>query len=160
MVILGAMASVSAGLILRASDAYTRGATGAQLVGELSTGLDRIDRELRRIGRKGAGAVAPNISSITSSSITWNTNWSLTFSGGQVLFSEGGSTPVALLRDVSAFSVSAFNESDATLALPLAGAACDPVRRLSVSVTLSRNGQTESLRTKIFLRSTLAGVLP
>lgn len=160
MVILGTMASVSAGLVLRASDAYTRGATSAQLVAELSTGMDRIDRELRRIERKGAGAVAPNIASVSATSITWSTNWSLTLSSGHVLFSEAGSTPVVLLRDVTAFTVAAFNESDAALVLPLSGSGCDPIRRLSVSVTLSRNGQTESLRTKVFLRSTLAGIEP
>ena len=66
--------------------------------------------------------------------------------------------PVAtLLTDVIGFNVSIFDEDDGILAPACAGATCDPVRRIGLSVTLGRSGVTETLTAKVFIRSTMSG---
>ena len=62
-----------------------------------------------------------------------------------------------LLEDVSSFSIQAYDEDNAALAATLTGAACDPIRRIELDLTLQRTGVSTSLRTKLFVRSTMSG---
>ena len=62
-----------------------------------------------------------------------------------------------LLTDVVSFSVHAYDQDNVALINPLFGAACDAVRRVALDVTVQRNDATERLRTKVFIRSTMAG---
>ena len=62
-----------------------------------------------------------------------------------------------LLTDVVSFSVHAYDQDNVALVNPLSGAACDAVRRVALDVTVQRNDATERLRTKVFIRSTMAG---
>ena len=59
--------------------------------------------------------------------------------------------------DVTAFTVQSYDQDNGVLANPLTGAACDDIRRVVLEVTVQRNGVTESLRTKIFIRSMMSG---
>ena len=61
------------------------------------------------------------------------------------------------MDDVSAFSVQTYDEDNAALGATLTGAACDPIRRIELDLTLQRSGVTTSLRTKLFVRSTMRG---
>ncbi len=163
VVIIGTVGSVASGIIYSASRAYTEAALGAQLHAELAAGLDRIDRAVREIGLKSPYASsAPNIVSLSASAITYNTSSVLTFNSGtgEITLSEGGGPTGVLLRDVSTCTFSAFDESNTALASSLSGAACDAVRRVSVSITLTRGGATQTLRTKVFLRCMLEGGAP
>ncbi len=158
MTVLATLGSVISVIISSAVSGYTRAATTAQLHSEASVALDRIDQMLRYIP---ASAVTdPDISSVTATSITWSTNWTLTLTGTQLLLSEAGGTSSVLLNDVSAFSVTAYDQGNAALAASLSGSACDSIRRLRVSITLTRSGISETLRTKVFIRSMMSGVAP
>jgi prepilin-type N-terminal cleavage/methylation domain-containing protein len=157
MTILAALGSVASMLVMTSVDGFTRAATSAQLHSEMSVALDRIDRELRNITvDSSAPGIAPDISAITASSITWHTDYSLSLSGGNIMFVENGGTARVLLSDVTTFSVQAYDESNAALAASLSGSACEPVRRLRITITLQRSGVTQTLRTRIFLRCTMA----
>ena len=109
----------------------------------------------------GASSIAPHIVGVGDTYLAWQDsdadNYSFTLSGGAVFLQIDGVAGATLLTDVSAVTVKAFNEDNAELVLPLAGAACDPVRRISIDITLTRNGVSESQRAKVFIRSTMSG---
>jgi prepilin-type N-terminal cleavage/methylation domain-containing protein len=156
MTILAALGSVVSIVIATSVDGYTRAATTAQLNSEISIALDRIDQLLRFIPQSGSGG--PDISSLTATSITWSGDWSLTLSGTQLLLTEDGGTPSVLLQDVSSLSVTARDQSNAALAASLSGSACDSIHRVRISITLTRSGVSETLRSRIFIRSLAAGM--
>jgi prepilin-type N-terminal cleavage/methylation domain-containing protein len=153
--VLGALGSIAAMTLASAINGYTSSTTRAQLHAELSIALDRIDRELRKIDSETAGA-SPDLNWITPDSIAWNGAEALALSGDQVLFFENGSLDI-LLDDVTAFSVQAFDHANGLLGASLDDDECDPVRRLQVTITLQRNGVSETLRTKLYIRCLMEG---
>ncbi len=158
IVVLAVLGSITSLLILNAVDGYSEAATSAQLHGEASIALDRAVRELRKIELDSAATgVAPNISSVTPTSIAWEPSSSLSLSGAQLMFVDNGATAAVLLDDVSALSMTTYDESNTALAASLTGVACDPIRRVALEVTLQRHGVSETLRTKLFIRSTMSG---
>ena len=68
-----------------------------------------------------------------------------------------GGAAVVLLSDVTALSVQTYDEDNTALAATLTGAQCDPIRRVYVEVTMQRSGVSQSLSSKVFLRSTMRG---
>lgn len=161
MVVVAALAGMGAQLTLRASRDYIESARAAELHTALASAFERLDRELREIRlRPNAPAVAPDIDALSASSITWNKAagpCALTLSGSTLLLADAGGNPAPLLENVSALSLAAFDASGSPLALPIAGSACDAVRRIELSITVARDGRSDSLRTRVFLRSTMAG---
>jgi prepilin-type N-terminal cleavage/methylation domain-containing protein len=160
MAVMAVLAAATAGLLLRGATAYTTMAGSAQVLMELSTGLERVDRAIREIPLKSQSGAAPNITSLTGTSLAWSTaagTWSLTLTGSTLTLTEPGQAAQALLTDVSALSILAFNESNTALAASLSGAACDAIRRVEVSITVTRQGRSETLRTRVFLRGAMAG---
>ena len=63
-----------------------------------------------------------------------------------------------LLTDVTSLSITIFDESNADIGPTCTGVTCDAVRRVVFDVTAQRNGVSESLRFKVFIRSTMSGV--
>jgi prepilin-type N-terminal cleavage/methylation domain-containing protein len=158
IVILAIIGTASSGIILAASDGFLSASATAQLHTEVSIGLDRICRELRNIQLDtDASGVAPDIDSVTATSITWDDDSSLALNGTNLNLAIGGGASAALLTDVSAFSITTCDEDNAALAASLSGDSCDAVRRIAVSITVTRHGVSETLRAKVFLRSTMLG---
>jgi len=158
IVILSALGVGLYGVMINVTNGYTSASVTAQLHSELSISLDRITRELHNIPvDSGASGLAPDIDSVTASSIAWGGNNSLSLSGSDLMLTISGGTAAVLLGDVTAFTVQAYNESNSALSATLSGTGCDPIRRVLVTVTLARHGITETLRTKVFLRCTVSG---
>lgn len=158
MVVLGAIGSIAATLMFGSLDGYLDATARAQLHAEASIGLDRIVRELRAVPLDDAASdIAPDIDSIADTAIAWKGDSSLGLSGSSLLLVLDGGASAVLLGDVDDFTISAWDESGAALALPRSGAACDAVRRLTISITLARAGVGETLRTDVFLRCTVLG---
>lgn len=158
IVVLGALGVGLYGVMINVTNGYTSASVTAQLHSELSIAMDRITRELHNISvDSSASGLAPDIDSVTASSIAWGGNNSLVLSGSDVMLTIGGGTAAVLLGDVTAFTVATYNESNTALSASLSGTGCDPIRRVSVSITLTRHGATEMLRTKVFLRCTVSG---
>ena len=89
--------SVGSSLILTATDSYTRASRVAQLQAELSNAMNRVTRELRWIGIDQTSAPPiPLINSVTSTSITWNTNYSITLASGELRYTPNGGAAVVL----------------------------------------------------------------
>ena len=130
---------------------------------ELSISLDRIVRELRKIKLdSGAAGVAPDIDAVTSTSIAWRdangAACSLTLSGTDLLLVVNGGASNILLSDVTGMSLGTYDENSASLPASLSGVACDSIRRVEISITLSRLNVSETLGTKLFIRSTMSGL--
>jgi hypothetical protein len=158
IVVLAVVSTAASSIILNAVDGYADASTQEQLHVETSIALDRIVREIRMIPLDtAASGVAPDISSMTSSRITWEGNNTIALTGTDLELVENGGAAAVLLSDVIGFSLAARDESDALLSLPLTGAACDPVRRVAISITRQRFGTTETVRTIVFLRATVSG---
>jgi len=158
IVVLAVLGSLASTIIVEATDGYFSGQVHAQLHTEASIGMDRIVRELRNIPLdEDAPDIAPDIDAVTNTSITWQTNNSLSLNGTDLELVNDGAASRVLLSNVSAFSIQTYDESNNALNQPLQATQCDPIRRVQISVTLTRHGESETLRAKIFLRSTMAG---
>ena len=119
-------------------------------------------REIRKIDLDAsASGVAPDITTMTVPTIQWEDSggsiYRLVKAGTDLQLQIGGGTIATLLTDVSALTISIFDEDNVDLGVTCSAATCDPVRRVGVDVTTSRNGATESLRFKVFIRSTMSG---
>lgn len=164
MVILSVLGVVTSRLIFTASDVYLTSAARSEVSSVASASLERIVAELRQVPvRSSSSPAAPDLTSITPSSVAWNAGGAgakaITLSGNGLNLTEGGTT-ARLASNVTAFSVAAFDQSGTALAANLTGPALDAVRTIEVSVTLSRSGLTETLRTRVFLRSMQQGATP
>ena len=158
IVVLAVLGSLASTILIEASDGYFAGQVHAQLHTEASIAMDRIVRECRNIELdESADDIAPDIDSVTDTSMTWTADNSLTLDGSNLLLTVGGGAPHVLLSDVSAFEIQTYDESNNALNQPRQAARCDSIRRVRIRLTVTRHGESETLRTKVFLRSTMAG---
>ncbi len=160
--VLAILASIASHLLVENVGRCLDASSAAQLHAEVSVALDRITRELRRIDLDaGAGGVAPDIESVETDSIAWEDtdgdDYELAENAGTLTLQVNGGATALLLSDVTACTITAFDEDNTQLGASLSGAGCDPIRRLLVSVTVQRNGVSETLRTRVFIRSTMEG---
>ncbi len=160
--VLGILGSSASFLILDAVDDYTDASVTVQLHGEMSVALDRAMREIRKIELDSSAAdVAPNITSVTATTLVWENSSSnvyrLAMVGSELRLQIAAGAVATLLTDVTALAISIYDEDNADLGASCAGAGCDAVRRVVVDVTTQRSGVTESLRFKAFIRSTMSG---
>jgi type II secretory pathway pseudopilin PulG len=163
MTIISALGSVTSALIYTGVRSYSGAYTTAQLHEEISTALDRISRRLRDVelnASVAAGTIAPNISAVTPSSISFSGNSSFALSGSTITFVDSGAPAVTLLSNVTAFAIRCHDESNATVPTASSGAGCYPIRRIHVAITCQRNGITEMVRTYVFVRSAVQGGAP
>ena len=162
--ILGTLGSTASFLILNAVDGYTDAATRAQLHAELSIALDRAMREIRKIELKGdaVGEVAPNITSISGTSLKWEDypaglEYELLWSGSELQLKVAGGGLATLMTNVTNLTITGYDDGADPDAVVASCSPCLTIRRISVEVTAERGGITESLRFKVFLRSTMSG---
>lgn len=163
MVLLSILSAFAATIMVNASDGYFDASVTAELHTELSVSLDRVVRELRRIDPDpAASGIAPHIDTVTSDSIVWRDGdddvYRLALIGSTLILAVDGGPDRVLLTDVSAFAVRTYDENDAALAASLSGSGCDAIRRVATTISLTRFGVTETLGTRIFIRSTMEGV--
>lgn len=162
MVVLSILGTFGSSIILSNTEGYFDASLTGQLHVELSISMDRIVRELRMIELDSAATgMAPNIDSVTASSMTWRNDagnvFSLSLSGNNLMLAVDGAAANLLLSEVTMFSIQVFDEDNAALAASLSGISCDPIRRVSVSITLTRYGVSETLGTRVFIRSMMSG---
>jgi hypothetical protein len=159
--VLAILGSITSFLILDAVDGYTDASTSAQLHAELSIALDRAVREIRMIELDSSASVlAPNITDVTPTTIIWTDSdvdsYLLQLSDSDLILQVDSGAAAVLLSNVTAFSVTTYDEGDIQLAATLTGDECDDIRRVVLNVTVERGGVSESLRTRAFIRSTMS----
>jgi prepilin-type N-terminal cleavage/methylation domain-containing protein len=158
MVVVAVIGSLASGILYTAIGSYRDATTRAQIHNNCSAAFDRLTKLLWSIPRDtSASVVAPLISNVTATSITWDTDWTLSLSGTQLMLTENGGTARAVLDNVTAFTVSCFDQSNAALAASLSGSATQAIRRIQIQVTVTRQGISESLRTRAYIRSLMTG---
>lgn len=154
IVVLSVLGTVSAGIIFTATDGYLSASTTATLHNEASLAMDRITRELREIARDGSAAV-PHINEISADAIRWEEDSELFVEGQSLMFRDRGETPVALANRVAVFAVQSFDEENDALPASMNGDACHDIRRIELTLTLSRHGESEVVRTRVFVRAAM-----
>ncbi len=166
--VLAILGSITSFILVGAVEGYVDAATQAQLHAEASVAMDRALRELRWIELNTDPApctIGPHIDSVTDKSITWDNVldgvhslvWSGT-SGDPLTLAVDGGAAVNLQTDVTAFTVAVYDDTNTVIVLPLADDdACCPIRRIALDLTVNRSGKSMSVRTKLFVRSTMSG---
>lgn len=156
--IVGTLAAVVSGIVFSATQAFTDSALRLQLHAELSAAMDRVQRELQGIALDtGSGNGAPLITSISPTAINYGSGRSIALSGTNLVLNDNGVDSANLLTNVSAFNIQALGNTGAALAANLSGAQIASVQRLEVTITVQRNGISETLRTRVFPRGIMAG---
>jgi hypothetical protein len=162
VVVLGTLATFATVALVDTVDNYQKAAMQAQLHAELATALDRIARDMRAItlDPNEPGSV-PYIAFFSNTTgVLWKDDADLTwgpFLTGDDLDYWSESASNLILDDVAAVTFTAYDEDDTQLGAVLVGAQLHPVRRLEVDLTMTRDGVTQSLRTKVFLREFVEG---
>ncbi len=162
--ILGSMASF---LIVDSVDGYVGASTSSQIHAELAIALDRLTREIRKIDNdETAGPTDPDIDTVTrvgpDDAMTWTDSlgktYSLSKSGSDLMLAVESGAAAVLLSDVTAFAIEVYDQDNGVIpGGDVSDTDCDPIRRVLLDVMLSRNNVTESLRSKVFIRSTMSG---
>jgi prepilin-type N-terminal cleavage/methylation domain-containing protein len=167
IVVLGIIGSIVSQIVYTGTRTYADSATRAQMVSELSSAMDRLDKELREIPLKAPYAsVAPNITNYAATSLTWvgTDGFTRTIqrggSSGNDLQLVINNVTYTLAKDVSSITLAASTGANASITSPQSGTGCDTIRRLSLTIVMTRQSMNETLRTKVFLRSTMSGASP
>lgn len=160
MTVLAVVSVAASRIIFAAADNYAGSAVRSDLSASLSAALERIALELREIPSRDAAPGTPWIDSVSPASIAWGGHGSLARGGTQLMLTTEGGQARTLLDDVEAFSIACFDADNQPLASSLSGSACDAVRRIEVTITLSRAGASETLRTRVFPRCAASGGAP
>ncbi|MHC5029028.1 MAG: type II secretion system protein [Planctomycetota bacterium] len=162
MAILAVLAVISSNLIMASVETLLDSSVRCQLHNELSIALDRLVRETRNIERDAsASGKAPDIDNVTAASLVWTDSddhaYSVSLSGSDLMLVADGGTAAILLSDVDSLAIETYDRGNAALAATLSGESCDAIRRVRITVTMTRQGVTESLSAYTFIRSMLSG---
>lgn len=161
IVVIGILGSVTGFIIINHTEAYADAATQAQLHVEGSVTLDRLVREFRSVEQDPAStSLAPYITLATTTAMDWNNANELSLSGTNLVLSiDSGVNNDILGTDVSALALDYFDEDNNSLLTGTSVASGDlpDIRRISVTITLTRSGVSETLRARVFLRAMMTG---
>lgn len=161
MVILSLVAGTAGAMLWRGAAGLRDAQAGPLEHDRLSAACERLSREFRAIQlRPGVLTAAPDIDEVADQSISWNDGHSLHLDNGSLMLRIDSGTPRVLLEHVSSFSVKALGEDRQELGLPISGSGCDPVRLLLVTLGVTTNGITDTLRVTVFVRSMVTGASP
>lgn len=159
MTVLAVVSVAASRIIFAATNAYAGSAARSHLSAEGSAAMERITAELRSIPSRAGAPGTPWIDSVSAASISWG-GGTLSRSADRVVLALDGDAARTLLSDVSAFSVACFDADNQPLPASLSGSACHAVRRIEITLTLSRSGANETLRTRVFPRCATTGAAP
>ncbi len=138
----------------------------AELHTSASVALDRLVREVREIAEDpDSDEPAPWIDEATASSIAWSGNSQVLLEDDRLMLQIDGGPSDVLAQPVTALTLRYFDQENQELTPPDGGfsrtdGSTAPIRRISVQITLSRNGVTETLRSKAFIRTMSDGSGP
>lgn len=160
MTLFAIVGVIASRIVFQAYAAHDAAVLRAELAGDLNNAMDRITTELRTMGQKaGTTPAAPDISALTASSITFGAGGStrtITLTGSNLQLTAETGTAV-LAGNVTAFTLQAYDTSNAALPASPTAAQLLTARRVQITLTATKNSVTETLRTKVFLRCVASG---
>lgn len=163
MVVLSIIGLISAGLIDRAGRSYATDTTRAEIYTEADAALEFFASEVRAIARASGGpqlwSCTPTFLGYSKSDtgapqpyITYDST-AQTLSWGQIAAGVGTDISARILAsNVSSCTIAYYTESNAALSGTLSTAQRATVRRIEITLTITRSGQTVTLRTRAFPR--------
>ena len=160
IVILSVLSVTASGLIFAAWGAHDAVVTRASVSDQLNAAMERTAGELRNIDLQTTTATGPAISAMTASSITFTVNSSsrtISLSGTDLLLSGAAATSMVLASNVTAFSLQAYDKDNVALSTTPSAAVITTIRRIQITMTSTSGTATETLRTKVFVRSMASG---
>lgn len=150
IVVIATLGSVATGIVYAGVEASRRSAERDQLLGEMSQAMDHLVTTIRAVPADADGT--PGLD-VTASSVVVDGAVTFALQSGSLVRTDAAGTS-ALLRGVTAFTPVAMDRDGTALAV---GSPRPLVRRVELSITASRQGLTETLRTRVFLRNTASG---
>ena len=162
ILVLTTLGSIATFMVVDAVDDYQKAVTAAQLHAELAVALDRAGREMRKIPLDvDQGGLIPYITfMVNTTQLLWaddnSSSWGLIKSGNTLSLRVTG-TSYTLMDDVDSINIVCYDEDNTALAAFLIGSNTHPIRRIDLTVNVSRDGISQSLRTKVFLREFMEG---
>jgi prepilin-type N-terminal cleavage/methylation domain-containing protein len=159
--ILGALSAAASGIILSAWNLHNAAVTRINTANVLSGAMERITGELRNIEILAASSPAtPSISAMTATSITFTVNGSsraISHSGTNLLLSGAAASNAVLASNISSFTIQGFNASNVAVSASPTPAEIATIRRIQITITGTSGTVTETIRTKVFIRSMASG---
>ena len=169
LAITGIIAVVLAGILRRAADAHNKTGTRGAIYQEAGAALDVIIRKLQTTPvRTLTNPGVPAITSFAAGTIVWDDSSQLDLTGTAIRLRDvqngdaAGMTPVSILDDVTVCTFTPYDESNTNLYTSLGvstlnSAQSATIRRVLVTITVVREGQTVTLRSRAFLRAGMSG---
>lgn len=160
IVVIAIVAGMASRLISEGSREYSDAAVRSLLNKQLSTALDRLVTEFRQIGQDTSSGTAPDISSsFAATSMTWNTLTSsrtVSFNSGTGIVQLSGAAAAnsTLLSGCTAFTLAYADKDNATVS---PGGSAPSIRRITITITVAQGSITETLRSKVYIRSMMIG---
>lgn len=160
--LIGTLGGIAGAVLFQGIEGYRGVSLRAELHADLASAMDRVDRALRQVPALGGDGIA-DLKSVTPTSIEWDESdggANITLDSDDLLLGYQGSGGAPILSGVTAFAVQCYDENNAALAGTLSGSALDAVRRVEVTLTAAREGITDTLRTRVYLRCTMEDTAP
>lgn len=157
IVIIGTLGGLAGSVLVRGIEGYRGVAVQSLLHADVASALDRVDRALREIPSL-TGDGTPSIKSVTPTSIEWdeaNGGAKVLLDTDSLLIGFGGGDGTAILTGMTGMTIQCYDESNAALAATLDASGAAAIRRVEFSITASREGLSDTLRTRVFLRCTM-----
>lgn len=170
MLVISILAAVSGTVIARAGSSYGRASARGELYTEGAQALELMASELRATAR---GTSGPQVWSFSPTFVGYSKSatgspqpyFSYDSSAGTVTWGQlaggSGGADIALrtvATRVTSCVFAAYDEGNAALSGTLDATNRAKVRRVEVTLTLARSGETVTLRTRVFLRSMVASI--
>ena len=164
IVVLTILGSLGASILGQMARLYRDQAVVAEMHTEASAALDRIVREVRSIPVDAdAGQVAADIRLGSATQLQWGDSMHLRLTGSTLEWSEDLTNYHALLTQVTDLELQFYDEDDAALLTGPGDSLLEgetdtlSARRVAITLTVARDGTSETLSTKVFLRATMTG---
>lgn len=170
MVVVGVIGAFGAMTLQRAAAVNTGIAARATLYADASALMDRLTRKVQSTAIR-SGDTVPSFATFTTTNLTWDDASALAYNATAQTVTlidvaagdSAAATAPTLADSVTSFTMAAFDESNVNLLTSLGVNSLNAtqggaIRRVEFQFTMTRSGQSVTLRSRAFTRCTLARV--
>lgn len=161
LVIMSIIAGIASRILFQAFGALNSSSTRIDIHNQLASAMERICTELHTVGITPSSSPAtPYITACTASSITFSNGTSsrtIALSGSNLQVTGDAKSNSIVATNMTALTIQTYDGSNAALpASPSAGQIAT-IRRIQITITATNGGLTETLRSKMYIRSMSLG---
>jgi len=159
--ILSVLGLLASGIMLNAWKVHTDAVTRVNLSEGLATAMERMVSELRNIDITPASSPAtPGISAMSAGSISFTVGGSsrvISLSGTDLLLSGSAASGAVLASGITSITIQGYTKDNVAVSASPSAAEIASTRRLQITMTGTSGTVTETIRTKVFIRSMASG---